>query len=712
MNQAFPQVTMALGKDTEPRYLPIGQYGVVGDCRTAALIAPNGSIDWLCLPHFDSPAVFCRLLDADKGGYFRISPAEACEARMQYLPGTNILETFFETDHGRVRLVDAVPVRRRQTPPHVFAHLTSLLPHAPHGIRAGLEREVGNDVAAAHRINRILTCMNGEATLDLTLKPTFDYARKSAAISAQPFGNGALGAVISSDDRYLALALRYLPSQVAGEQQEPLAIDVRDGVLHATIPLQSGQRVAAALNYARSEDEARRILGFLIRHDLDADIDETMNFWRTWSSQCQYDGPYQEAIIRSALTLKLCTFEPTGAIVAAPTSSLPEDIGGVRNWDYRYTWLRDSAFTLGALGELGYYNEARDYFHFLHDLQIRNAQDLRIMYSIRGETDGALEEHDLTHLEGYKGSRPVRIGNGAANQRQMDVYGELADAAFSYVRMSGYRHPHRLSEPMRDLSHLTELLANYVADHWQDVDRGIWEVRGKPRAFVYSRAMCWVALDRACRLADHHGHQKWHEHWSQVRELIRNDIATHGYSEQLQSFTQSYGDETLDAANLRMSLTRYLDANNPRMSSTINVTDRLLSGDHGLLYRYRPSGAGGNDGKGQSSGAGSSDDGLPGSEGAFLACTYWYISNLCLQGRLGEARERFEQLLGYANPLGLFSEEIDPQSGALLGNYPQAFTHIGLINSAVLLQRAQEGRMEPITGGDMRHENATSHGRQ
>ena len=712
MNQAFPQVTMALGKGTEPRYLPIGQYGVVGDCRTAGLIAPNGSIDWLCLPHFDSPAVFCRLLDNEKGGYFRISPVEACEARMQYLPGTNILETFFESERGRVRLVDVAPVRRRQQPPHIFAHLSSLLPNAPRGIRAGLEREVGNDVAAAHRINRILTCMNGETTIELTLKATFDYARKGASISVQPFGDGAVGAVLSADDHYLALMVRYLPSHVAGEQQQPLALDVREGVLHGVISLHTGQRLAAALNYARSETEARQILARLARHDFDADLDETMNFWREWSSQCRYDGPYQEAILRSALTLKLCTFEPTGAIVAAPTTSLPEDIGGVRNWDYRYTWLRDSAFTLGALGELGYYNEARDYFHFLHDLQIRDATDLRIMYSIRGETDGALDEHELTHLEGYKGSRPVRIGNGAATQRQMDVYGELADAAFSYVRMSGYRHTHRLSESMRDLRHLTELLANYVAEHWQDVDRGIWEVRGAPRAFVYSRAMCWVALDRACRLADHHGHQQWHEHWSKVRELIRNDIATHGYSEQLQSFTQSYGDDTLDAANLRLSLTRYLPADDPRMSSTINVTDRLLSGDHGLLYRYRPSGGdrsdGKSDGKGRSDAPGSSDDGLPGSEGAFLACTYWYVSNLCLQGRLGEARERFEQLLQYANPLGLFSEEIDPQSGALLGNYPQAFTHIGLINSATLLQRAQEGRMEPITGGDMGHENVAT----
>ncbi|MEO7074549.1 MAG: trehalase-like domain-containing protein, partial [Ktedonobacterales bacterium] len=243
MNQTFPQVKMTLGAGEEPPYLPIGQYGVIGDCRTAALIAPNGSLDWLCLPHFDSPAVFCRLLDAEKGGYFRICPAEACEARMQYLPGTNILETFFESDRGQVRLVDVAPVRRRQTPPHVFSHLATLLPNAPHGIRAGLEREVGNDVAAAHRINRILTCLNGETTIEMTLKATFDYARKEASISVQPLGDGAVGAVISADDHYLALILRYLPSHASGEEQHPLVIEVREGVLRATIHLQAGQRV-------------------------------------------------------------------------------------------------------------------------------------------------------------------------------------------------------------------------------------------------------------------------------------------------------------------------------------------------------------------------------------------------------------------------------------------------------------------------------------
>ncbi len=713
MQEQTGQVKAILNQQSEPRYLPIAQYGVIGDCRTAALIAPNGSIDWLCVPHFDSPAVFCRLLDADKGGYFRICPAEACEASMEYLPATNILQTTFESASGRVRLVDVAPVRLRPRRPHIFEHLaSSLLPNATHGIRAGLEREVGNDVSAAHRVNRIVTCLAGEAMMEVTLKASFDYARQAATITLHPLANGAAGAILSADGRYLTFIARYLPSESENAQHAaPIQLALEGDTLRARIPLLVGQRLAVALNYARDEAEARGRLAELLRHDFDADLDETMGFWRDWASLSQYDGPYQSAIMRSALALKLCTFEPTGAIVAAPTTSLPEWIGGVRNWDYRYTWLRDSAFTLDALGELGYFGEARDYFHFINDLQIRDAANMRIMYSIRGETDGALQEHELTHLEGYQGSHPVRIGNGAADQRQLDVYGELADAALRYVRMSGYpgpRHAHtgnRLALPhlqshlreraqermaresQRDLRDLSMQIAEYVADHWHEVDQGIWEVRGQPRPFVYSRAMCWVALDRACALAAHHGHERQAERWRDARERIRHDVQTHGYNHQLQSFTQAYGDETLDASNLRLSLTKFLAASDPRILGTMAATQRDLTGDEGLIYRYRPAGATHE----TASGGGATDDGLPGSEGAFLACTFWYISNLALQGRVGEARDRFEQMLSYASPLGLFAEEIDPATGAQLGNYPQAFTHIGLINAATNLQHAQEG---------------------
>ncbi len=724
MEEQVAQARTSLGVNEEPRYYPIAQYGVIGDCRTAALIAPNGSIDWLCVPHFDSPAVFCKLLDADNGGYFRISPVGACESSMEYMPDTNILQTLFEAATGRVRLVDVAPVRMRQRKPHVFEHLASLLPSSAHGIRAGMEREVGNDVAAAHRVDRIVTCLSGEVIMDVTLKASFDYARQQANITLQPLPDGAAGAILTAGGRYLAFIARYLPSDSLNAQNAaPIQLQQEGDIVRARIPLAAGQRLGVALNYARDEAEARKLLAQLLHQNFDADLDETMGFWRDWAALNKYDGPYQSAIIRSALALKLCTFEPTGAIVAAPTTSLPEWIGGVRNWDYRYTWLRDSAFTLDALGELGYYGEARDYFHFIHDLQIRDAADMRIMYSIRGETDGALDEHELTHLEGYKGSRPVRIGNGAVTQRQLDVYGELADAALRYVNMSGYTtKPHdnigsplqlkhirshlrdRVNERIqhesqRDLRDLSFQLATYVAHHWQEVDQGIWEVRGKPRPFVYSRAMCWVALDRACKLADHHGHQHHAAFWSEMRERIHHDVLTHGYSQELQSFTQSYGDQTLDASNMRLSLTGFLPADDPHMLGTVRATERGLTGDKGFVYRYRPADVA-KSGHGSEM-AGASDDGLPGREGAFLACTFWYISNLALQGRLGEARDRFEQMLSYASPLGLFAEEIDPDTGAQLGNYPQAFTHIGLINAAARLQHAQEGteKMDAIRQG-------------
>jgi GH15 family glucan-1,4-alpha-glucosidase len=677
-----------------PRYRPIGQYGAIGDCRTAALVGPDGSIDWCCMPHFDSPALFLRLLDADRGGSFRVGPVDARTATMSYLPGTNILETQFETPEGRLRLVDSMPVRPREPHRHLIERLVNLLPGGQHSLRTELEREIGNDVAAAHRINRLVTCLSGALTVEVALNVTFDYARESAGVTPLPVGAGAFGAVLSGAGQYLAFLVRRLSSHLPAQKSAPLALEDGDAsALRLRIPLKAGERIIALVNYARDEAEAHALLGELVGHDFDADLDETVRFWRDWSSQCRYDGPYQQAVLRSALALKLCTFEPTGAIVAAPTTSLPEQIGGVRNWDYRYTWLRDSAFTLGALGELGYYDEARDYFHFLHDLQIRCADNLRIMYSIHGQSGAQLTEQDLDHLEGYRGSRPVHVGNGAAEQCQLDVYGELLDAAYSYIHEDGYREEHRKIEPSHDLRDLSRIIARYVVAHWQDLDRGIWEVRGAPRAFVYSRAMCWVALDRACKLAGAHGHYRRLPRWTRTRDLIRADILEHGYNETLGSFTQAYGDDVLDAANLRLPLVGFLPADEPRMRSTIDVTGQGLAGPDGVLYRYRP--AGGGSVSGPSPIGGLADDGLPGSEGAFLACTFWLIHDLCHLGHIEEAREHFERMLTYASPLGLFSEEVDLASGEMLGNYPQAFTHIGLINSAVTIERAVEGRLGP-----------------
>jgi GH15 family glucan-1,4-alpha-glucosidase len=446
-----------------------------------------------------------------------------------------------------------------------------------------------------------------------------------------------------------------------------------------------------ALNYARDEVEASALLRALNQHDFDVDLDETLGYWHSWSALTEYAGPYQQIVQRSALALKLCIFEPTGAIVAAPTTSLPECLGGVRNWDYRYTWLRDSAFTLGALGELGYYEEARDYFHFLHNLRVRDIDDLRIMYGIRGEQGDQLEEQSLDHLEGYRGSRPVRIGNGAAAQHQLDVYGELIDAAYSYICNEGFRPSHRQSESNRDLRALTRRIADFVAANWQGTDHGIWEIRGTPRAFVYSRVMCWLAIERACMLAGEHGHKRHQARWAQVRDAIHRDILARGYNQELQSFTQAYNDTNLDAANLRLALVRFLPPEDERLRSTIEVTGRKLAGPNQLLYRYEPMSVTPGADKALAEHA---VDGLQGSEGAFLACTFWHVSTLCHIGRLDEARSLFEKLAGFASPLGLYSEEINPSTGELLGNYPQAFTHIGLINSAATLLRAQEGRLQ------------------
>src|SRR5579885_1893593 len=484
--QQVERVEASSGMGTEPRYWPISAYGVIGDCRTAALVGPDGSIDWCCLPHFDSPAMLCRLLDADKGGFFRVSPVGAAQASMAYLPGTNILETVFTGSDGRLQLLDYMPIRQRNkdAPNHAKQDENHL--------SAGYERDLGNDVAAAHRLQRAVTCLEGSVELEVALKATFDYARQDAQIERQPLNNDAAGALLWAGERYLALVIARLSTRKA--QPAPLALELDGQTLRLRVTLQAGERLVAALNYARDEAEARQLLDQLARQPFDRDLEETRTYWKEWSARCHYHGPYRQAVMRSALALKLCIFEPTGAIVAAPTTSLPEWIGGVRNWDYRYTWLRDSAFTLAALGQLGYHEEARNYFHFLHDLHVRRADDLRIMYSIRGESDGHLDEHTLDHLEGYAGSRPVRIGNGAATQRQMDVYGEVLDAAYSYLQQAGYRRGTRGTEPDRDLRAMVEMVADFVTEHWQSDDDGIWEIRGHARPFVYSRAMCWVAL--------------------------------------------------------------------------------------------------------------------------------------------------------------------------------------------------------------------------
>ncbi len=679
--------------EADPRYWPIASYGVIGDCRTAALVAPNGAIDWLCLPHFDSPASLLRLLDHERGGYFQVRPADSSESLMRYLPETTILETVFTTASGELVVTDFMPVRKRQPRAHVLSALAAISPTAPHGQRASLEREIGNDVAAAHRVNRLITCRSGAATARVSLKLTPDYARHSGHMVTRPTAADTFALVSDDPTGYLALVIRPLPAPGTASHAALAVRNGADGLVEVTAPLIEGQRLAVALGYARNQSEAEATLRALLTQDFDADLRETLHYWTEWSARMTYDGPYREMALRSALTLKLCSFEPTGAIVAAPTTSLPEGVGGERNWDYRYSWLRDASLTLQALARLGYMGEARDYFHFLHDLHLRNGDDIRVLYSIRGETDGALREHELTHLEGYMGSRPVRTGNGAAAQRQMDIYGECADSALRYANASGFAMNQPVRQVPRDMRQLMTQIAEFVSDHWRDLDRGVWEERGPARAFVYSRAMCWVALDRAITLISRYTSDGQLARWRATAQAIREDVEAHGYSKRLNAFIQAYGIETVDASNLRLALTGFLPPDDPRIQSTVRVTSELLADQGPLLYRYLVSEGGG---KGQGR-APATDDGLRGGEGAFLACAFWYVSCLCLMGQVSEARERLDALLAYASPLGLYAEEADPETGALLGNYPQAFTHLALINALAWLSEAERGERKPTS---------------
>jgi len=669
----------------EPRFWPIEKYGVIGDCRTAALVAPDGSIDWLCLPHFDSPAALCKLLDADHGGYFRVRAQGMCESAMRYLPASNVLQTTFSTDTGEFTTLDFMPIRKRRPHEQALAALLALAPTATHSQRAHIERDIGNDVAAAHRIDRIVTCERGEITVDVALKLTPDYARQATRIALHVDHPHAVAAIVHNESQYFVFVARPMTGHAGVGEPQPLAVSALEGRLDVTIHMRAGQRLGVALNYARNEGEAEMLLARLLERDLDDDAAETLNYWQDWADICAYEGPYAGQVLRSALALKLCVFEPTGAIVAAPTTSLPEDVGGERNWDYRYTWLRDSSFTLQALGRLGYHSEARDYFHFLHDLHLRNGAEFRVLYTLHGDLAEDETERELGALEGYKGSRPVRIGNGAATQRQMDIYGELADAAQLYAEALGYCTGARARESPRDLRDLVSVIADYVADHWQDLDRGIWEVRGPEHAFVYSRVMCWVALDRALRMTGAHTTPERRARWSSIAERIRQDVAANGYSADLGTFTQAYGVDAVDSANLRIALVDYLPPTDERLRATVATTGRILQSDEALIYRYRPAGDTPTAGE-----VDATDDGLSGKEGAFLACAFWYVSNLALMGQVTEARERFERLLRYASPLGLYSEEVEPSSGALLGNFPQAFTHIGLVNAAYHLGIAEK----------------------
>jgi GH15 family glucan-1,4-alpha-glucosidase len=590
-------------------YLPIGRYGMVGDCRSVALVGVDGSVDWCCLPRFDSPSIFARILDPERGGSWRLAPAVPFRSWQRYAENTNILQTIFETGKGRAEVTDFMPV----------------------------DGDTVREGARPHdrpRLIRVVTGLAGRVPFRQTVDLRPDYAREADPLAAE---DGALHGEAGGCHLHLGGTI-----PVDGPEQR--------------FEVGPGETVAFGLT-ANEPGRCGRGVGGL--EDVRATLRSTRQFWWTWASRCTYSGAYQGHVIRSALTLKLMTYAPTGALVAAPTTSLPEWIGGPRNWDYRFTWLRDSSFSLYTLFQLGYREEARDFMGWIARLALGG--EVANFYTLDGTPTPP--EQELDHLAGYRASRPVRIGNGAADQLQLDVYGEVLDCAYQYASHGG-----EISEELwRDLSRLADLAAR----RWSEPDASIWEVRGADQQFTYSKVMCWVALDRALEIARRRDLPADTEGWERARRAIHEAVTGHGWSESLGAFAQAFGGDTLDAAALRMAQVGFLDPGDERLAATIEAVDRCLS-DGPMLRRYDVR---------------QTDDGLTGGEGLFVMCAFWLVAGLVHIGRLEEAERRFERLLSFSSPLGLFSEEIDPVSGDLLGNYPQAFSHLALIAAAIDIER-------------------------
>jgi GH15 family glucan-1,4-alpha-glucosidase len=638
--------------------MPINSYGVIGDCHSAVLISPEGSVDWGCLPDFDSPAIFCRLLDAEQGGYFQIGPTGGTiPGSQRYLRGSNVLQTRFASTAGEIVLTDFMPVETLSAWPY-----------------QGMNNNTwSNEDGSCHCLVRIVECTHGEMSVTMTLRVSPNYALSPSNISLLSNNRGA---VISSEQQHAGLAV------VGAHLLPSFAIQVvRDGdawhqEVVATVTLHEGERLTFVVGMGRNASAAHR----LVEHEMplrnfEVELAQTLHCWRKWIAACNYSGPYADLVQRSALTLKMMTYAPTGAIVAAPTTSLPEYIGGVRNWDYRFTWLRDATFTLYAFNVLGFTDEARAFTHWLRRLSFADGADLQIMYGIRGERD--LTELELSHLQGYAGSAPVRIGNGAAQQKQMDVFGEVLDCFHLYRRQGCFeRYEEPIDGPLWTIMHK---LVEHVCAHWHEPDSGIWEVRGEDRHYVYSKAMCWVAVDRGIRAAKEHHLPADLDRWTMIRDQIRMDILSRGYNTSIGAFTQSYDSTALDASNLLLPLVGFIPPDDPRMRSTVDRTIESLTDERGFVYRYL------------------SDDGFDGGEGTFTMCTFWLVDNLAMQGRVTEARSLFERLLTCAGRLGLFSEEVDGKENIALGNYPQAFTHIAMINSVLNLRKAEVRMAEQHT---------------
>jgi GH15 family glucan-1,4-alpha-glucosidase len=596
----------------------IEDYALLGDTQTAALVGRDGSIDWLCMPRFDSAACFAALVGDDDNGRWRISPqGQVRTVRRRYRGDTLVLESEFDTAEGSLRVVDFMPPRNE-----------------------------------APRVLRLVEGVRGRVRVHMDLGLRFDYGRIRPWLR---FVDGAYAAVAGPDSVWF---------------RSPVPIRRENGAVRADFPVAAGELFAFDLSWCPSHEPAPELI------DPVRALADTESYWTQWVSSCTYSGEWRDAVVRSLLTLKALTYAPTGGIVAAPTTSLPEQLGGVRNWDYRYTWLRDAAVTLLALTRAGLREEAGAWHSWLLRAIAGDAADLQVVYGIAGEP--RLTEIELPWLGGFEGSEPVRIGNAAAEQFQLDVYGEVANTIHE-ARRAGL-------EDNGEVWSLTRVLVDFVESHWHLPDEGLWEVRGPRRHFVNSKVMAWVAVDRALTDAETFGLPAPLDRWRRLREEIRREVLLEGYDADRRTFTQSYGSSELDASALLFPLVGFLPAKDERMRGTVAAIERQLCRD-GLVYRYTTS-----DGAG-------AVDGLPEGEGAFLACSFWLAGNYALLGRLDDARALFERLLSLRNDVGLLAEEYDPRSGRQLGNFPQAFSHVPLIMAAHVFDEAVGRRIrDPLEG--------------
>jgi len=601
------------------RWPDIQDYGIIGDSRSAALVSREGSIDWLCWPRFDKPAIFAALLDREHGGYWSISPVRPASIDRHYVPDSNVLETHFNGQSGSAILTDLMPAGGAVRCPRP----KTLLPD--------------------HEIIRKATCIAGESEIEFKFFPRAEYGKR--AVQIRKFGN---------------LGLRMQVGRGVYWLRNSVPLSIADGYAHARFVLRAGESARFSLTYS---EEAPAVLPPL-DPSLDDRIDQSISNWQQWGRYTPYDGVYRNEVIRSALALKLLNFAPSGAMIAAPTTSLPERLGGKLNWDYRYCWLRDASFTIRALLELGYWNEAEDFLDWMLQATRLTQPKLRILYSVYG--DKAPAERELEYLSGYRGSRPVRIGNAARDQLQLDVYGEVIDAAAQFAFHGGHLD--------REMQKALIGFGNYVITNWNQPDEGIWEPRSGPENHTHSRLLCWTALDRLTRLAERGMLQGVpSERYREQSNLIRLQIENRAWNEQLQSYVSVLDGDKLDASLLLLSWYGFEEAGSLRMRGTYEAVRRHLGTPEGLLYRYKKEK----------------------SEGTFAICSFWEAEYLALGGgSLDDARRLFERLMQYGNDLGLYGEEIDANTGATLGNFPQAFTHVGLIGAALSIRQREKGEQQ------------------